>query len=140
MRILRGAGATGLAVLPARDGRLIRPLIRARRADVLLHLERHAIAFARDPSNEDRHFLRSRVRHDILPLLAELDPNVAVHLCAIADDVAAFGADERGKGGAAYRLSRATRAALARLERDGRGEVLLPGGIVASKKRIRKEA
>lgn len=136
MRILRGSGASGLAVLPARahenDARLIRPFIRARRADVLLHLERHAIPFARDPSNEDRHFLRARVRHDILPLLAELDPNIAVHLCALADDVAVF---REGKAGP-YRLSRAASMALARLERDGRGEVLLPGGIVAQKKRF----
>jgi tRNA(Ile)-lysidine synthase len=87
LRLLRGAGPAGLAVLPPRAGDLLRPMIRARKADVLAHLGRHAIRYAEDPSNQDRRFLRVRVRHELLPLLAELSPAVVSHLCALADQI-----------------------------------------------------
>ncbi len=132
IRLLRGAGASGLAVLPARDGELIRPLIRATRRDVDLHLERHAVPFSRDPSNEDPRFLRARVRREVLPLLRELDPAIVLHLCALADDLGAIREDGAGE----YRISRPARVALALLARtkNSRAEVLLPGDLVATKK------
>jgi tRNA(Ile)-lysidine synthase len=137
MRILRGAGARGLAVLPARDGVLVRPFIRATRRDVELHLERHAVPFMRDPSNEDTRFLRTRVRREVLPLLSTLDPNVVTHLCAIADDLAAL----REEGASAYPIPRSARIALATLARakNSRARVLLPGGVVAQKSQHRSE-
>ncbi|HVK67895.1 MAG TPA: tRNA lysidine(34) synthetase TilS [Polyangium sp.] len=97
LRLLRGAGPRGLAVLeprapapvpPSGGGTprdLVRPLVRARRADVLLHLDRHAIAHARDPSNLDPRFTRVRVRRELIPLLEELSPRIIDHLCALAD-------------------------------------------------------
>ena len=102
IRMLRGAGAGGLAVLPARDGHLIRPLIRAARRDIDLHLQRHAVPFSRDPSNEDPRFLRTRVRREVLPLLRELDPAIVLHLCGLADDLAAL----REDGAGSYRIPR----------------------------------
>ena len=129
MRILRGAGASGLAVLPPRDGRLVRPFIRAGRTDILGHLERHEVPYAKDPSNDDPRFLRTRVRQDVLPLLASLDPGIVDHLCDLADDLAAT----REDGAAVYRISRATRKALARLATSTNRDalVLLPEGLVA---------
>jgi len=94
IRLLRGSGPRGLAVLPPRSGVWIRPLCRARKSDVLLHLERHALAFAADPSNANRRFLRTRVRSELMPLLEQLSPQIAGHLCALAD---ALGARELGR-------------------------------------------
>ena len=133
MRVLRGAGPSGLAVLPPRDGRLIRPLIRARRSDILLHLERHGVLYASDPSNDDPRFLRTRIRQAVLPLLATLDPRVVEHLCALADDLA----PAREDGATVFPLSRATRKALARLavSTNKDGVVLLPEGLVATRQR-----
>lgn len=87
LRLLRGAGPQGLAVLPPRTGDLIRPLIRARRSDVERHLSRHEIAFSKDPSNEDRRFARVRVRLEVLPLLENLSPGIVGHLNALADQL-----------------------------------------------------
>ena len=90
LRLLRGAGPRGLAVLPAtaplgRDGiTLIRPLLLARRSDVMAHLKRHALAYASDPSNHNPRFARVRVRKELLPLMAELSPGIVEHLCALA--------------------------------------------------------
>ena len=91
MRVLRGTGARGLAAMPPRDGDRVRPMIAARRRDVEAHVARHRIPFATDPSNRDPRFLRTRVRHELLPALERLSPRVVEHLCALADDIATGG-------------------------------------------------
>jgi tRNA(Ile)-lysidine synthase len=88
IRLLRGTGPAGLAVLPPVSGDRIRPLLRARRADIDAHLRRHRIPYALDPSNTDPRFLRTRVRHEVLPLLESLSPRIVEHLCRIADEAA----------------------------------------------------
>jgi len=85
LRLLRGSGPPGLAVLPPRSGAWIRPQCRARKADIALHLQRHALAFSEDPSNRQSRFLRTRVRFELLPLLEQLSPQIVSHLCALAD-------------------------------------------------------
>jgi tRNA(Ile)-lysidine synthase len=85
LRLLRGAGPRGLAVLPTRAQDVIRPLVRAAKGDVITHLERHRLDYAQDPSNLDRAFLRVRVRSELLPLLHELSPQIVRHLNALAD-------------------------------------------------------
>jgi tRNA(Ile)-lysidine synthase len=85
LRLLRGSGPRGLAVLEPRAHDVIRPLIRAGKADVLLHLERHGVDFAEDPSNRDDAFLRVRVRRELLPTLVHLSPQIVRHLNALAD-------------------------------------------------------
>lgn len=89
IRLLSGSGPKGLAVLPARAGVRLRPLIRARRLDILTHLRRHSIPSMDDPSNKDSRFLRTRVRHELLPLLEDISPGIVGHLTALADEIAA---------------------------------------------------
>jgi tRNA(Ile)-lysidine synthase len=69
MRLLQGAGPRGLAGMPVRRGPLIRPLLEIGRATVLAHLEAHGLTWVEDASNRDRRFLRSRIRHELLPWL-----------------------------------------------------------------------
>jgi tRNA(Ile)-lysidine synthase len=85
MRILRGTGSRGLAALPPVDGDRIRPFCRARRADIDAHVARHALPHAIDPSNRDPRFLRTRVRHEVMPMLERLSPRIVEHLCGLAD-------------------------------------------------------
>ena len=85
LRLLRGSGPPGLAVLPPRSGIWIRPQCRARKTDISAHLRRHALEFAEDPSNRQVRFLRTRVRFELLPLLERLSPQIVSHLCALAD-------------------------------------------------------
>lgn len=148
LRLLRGSGPRGLAVLPPRAPApvhgsaanagdtpeppgapvLVRPLLLARRRDVLAHLERHRLAFARDPSNLDPRFSRVRVRRELLPLLEDLSPTIVDHLCALADmlaegdppDPSPEEADDPLRG-----LGRAQRLAVERARRLGRRSLRL---------------
>lgn len=87
LRLLRGTSPRGLGVLPVRSGDLLRPLIRARRADIEAHARRHRVPFSEDPSNRDPRFLRVRVRRELLPLLAELAPGIVDSLTSLADEL-----------------------------------------------------
>ncbi len=118
-------------MLPVRDDTRLRPLVRARRADVLAHLARHAIAYAEDPTNADPRFTRTRVRHELLPLLRALSPRIVEHLCALADAAGTPGGAPAVVDG--VRLGRAHRDALTRALRLGQhgARVALPGGKVA---------
>jgi len=86
LRLLRGSGPRGLGVLPAAAERRLRPFIRSPKSAVSLHLERHGLAYANDPSNQDPRFLRNRVRAELLPLLEELTPGAARRLNLLADE------------------------------------------------------
>jgi tRNA(Ile)-lysidine synthase len=137
LRLLRGAGPRGLAVLPPRSGDLVRPFVRATRTAIDAHLARHDVPFAVDPSNRDPRFLRVRVRGELLPLLRDLSPGIEAHLCALADQLLPFG---DGRDGAPWppelpplALARASRQALAKLvsTRSGSARVALKEGKVA---------
>jgi tRNA(Ile)-lysidine synthase len=133
LRLMRGSGPQGLGVLPPRAGVWIRPQCRARKADVALHLARHRLAFAEDPSNLNRRFLRTRVRHELLPLLEQLSPQIVSHLCALADALATSAGAEvplLDDQGVALLLNRAQRQMLGRARSLGQrsARVSLPHG------------
>jgi tRNA(Ile)-lysidine synthase len=65
-RLLHGAGTDGLAGLPPRERKKIRPLIWARRSETRAYCEQASLDFVDDPANEDPRFERSRVRAGIL--------------------------------------------------------------------------
>lgn len=85
IRILRGAPVEGLAVLAPASKDLLRPLVRASRAQIETHARKRDLRFAVDPSNRNRRHLRVRVREDLVPLLRSLDPAIVEHLGDLAD-------------------------------------------------------
>ncbi|CAN5732846.1 hypothetical protein BH09MYX1_BH09MYX1_66540 [soil metagenome] len=129
-RLVRATSLGSLGVLPPRAGDLVRPLLGARKSDVELHLKRHALAFAVDPSNADPRFLRTRVRRELLPLLSSMNPRIVDHLCALADE-----ALDRDRS---LELGKPTRDALYALIKNAaispqkarKAAILLPGGLV----------
>ena len=89
LRMLRGTSLEGLNVLPLRseqEGRptLLRPMIAASREQIDSHLRFAQIPHVHDPSNQDPHYLRVRVRQELLPLLEELSPQMEQRLESIA--------------------------------------------------------
>lgn len=145
LRLLRGSGLRGLGVMPPRspavdapDVLVVRPLLRASRADILTHLARHGVRFAEDPSNVDPRYLRARVRRELVPLLESLDPAIVRHLAQLADEACALEREgpERATAGRHWTagLPRATQDALRHLAetRSPSARVWLPGGLVAS--------
>jgi tRNA(Ile)-lysidine synthase len=57
-----------------RRGRLVRPLLEAGRDDTREYCRSRGLSWRDDPTNEDPRFARSRLRHDVLPVLRQLSP------------------------------------------------------------------
>ena len=85
MRVLRGSGPAGLAVMPRARGFMLRPLLELTRQDVLSYLEERGIPYRTDSTNADTRFLRNRIRHKLIPLLDECFPSWRVSLMSLAE-------------------------------------------------------
>ena len=105
LNLLRGAGVAGaagmLAVRPQACGpALVRPLLDVPRAVVAGYAEAHGLRWIEDESNDDRHFRRNFLRHEILPRLEGEFPGASRSLsraaghfaesAALLDDLAAI--------------------------------------------------
>jgi tRNA(Ile)-lysidine synthase len=103
-RLLRGSSLRGLGgAAPRRPDGVIRPLLDCTRADVRALVVAAGLPFVDDPTNADPRFLRARIRADVLPALAALDPGVVAHLAALADDARMDDAALRAAGRALLR-------------------------------------
>jgi tRNA(Ile)-lysidine synthase len=95
LRAARGTGLRGLAGIPRRRSLgsgvdLVRPLLRATRAEVLAHLAARDLTWVEDGSNADPRFTRNRVRRELLPLLRDVSgPGVDAALRRLADQARA---------------------------------------------------
>ena len=69
LKLIRGAGLTGLAGIRPRRGRVIRPLIDVSRAELRDYLARRGERWIEDESNDDLDNPRNRIRHVVLPEL-----------------------------------------------------------------------
>lgn len=69
LRLLRGAGLSGLSAMRAKNNAVIRPLIEMSRADILRYLEERSLTFREDASNADLRYFRNRIRHELIPYL-----------------------------------------------------------------------
>lgn len=106
MRLNRGAGVNGLAGIRVRQGNVLRPLLSARRADLLDYVERRGLPFVNDPSNIDPRFDRAAIRGHLKDV-DWIDPHSAVRSAAalaeceealdwMVDDLAAAHVREEG--------------------------------------------
>ncbi|HEX7736470.1 MAG TPA: tRNA lysidine(34) synthetase TilS [Ktedonobacteraceae bacterium] len=73
---LRGSGLSGMVGMQPRQQDIIRPLLVVTHAETLAYCARHGIIPVEDQSNSDPRFLRNRIRHEVIPLLRELNPGI----------------------------------------------------------------
>lgn len=84
MRLVRGTGLKGLGAIAPVSGKLIRPMLTITRAEILEFLQQYHVGYVEDSSNGSDRFLRNRIRHQVMPLLAQENPSLAVNLSAMA--------------------------------------------------------
>ncbi len=124
MNLIRGSGMHGLAGMravtplllqnrPVPGVRVVRPLLGVSRSEIMRYLKEHDIPWREDPSNQDLTFVRNRIRHEVLPYLKKINPQIVASLCRTASIM----------GAEAQRSERYTQQALAatRLGNDGEG-------------------
>lgn len=84
MRLMRGAGVSGLSAIPPKRDNIIRPLIESTREDVLAYLNSRGLPFASDSSNVKPLYTRNRIRLEALPVLKRFNPRIIETLAAEA--------------------------------------------------------
>ena len=87
MRVLRGTGPAGLAGIPRRRARYVRPLLAVPRAATEAYVAAHALPTWADPMNDDPRFARTRLRA-LWPALVAENPGVDQALGRLAASAA----------------------------------------------------
>ncbi len=69
----RGTGLEGLTGIPAQNGNIIRPLLSFSREEIENYALENKIQWREDSSNASDKYFRNKLRHDIVPVLKELN-------------------------------------------------------------------
>ena len=83
--ILRGSGITGLGGIHPQVGKVVRPLLGVRRADLRAFLKLRKQNWREDATNRDTTKMRARIRKKLMPLLEkQFQPRAVEHLAALS--------------------------------------------------------
>ena len=89
IKLLRGAWTEGLSaihpVVTLQKGRVLRPFLNTRRADIESFLKSINQSWREDSTNTDTSFTRNRVRRELLPQLHTFNPNLDQTLANLAE-------------------------------------------------------
>jgi tRNA(Ile)-lysidine synthase len=84
LKLIRGAGLSGLAGIYPQRGEIVRPLLEAARADLREFLESAGFEWVDDETNDDVENPRNRVRHRVLPELELVYPSASASIARTA--------------------------------------------------------
>lgn len=88
MHLLRGSGMSGLKGMQYRsfnpafslDIPIVRPLLQVSRTEIEAYCAENSIEFCQDETNSETKYFRNRIRHELIPLLENYNPQVRLHL------------------------------------------------------------
>ncbi|MBS5145824.1 MAG: tRNA lysidine(34) synthetase TilS [Butyricicoccus pullicaecorum] len=87
--LARGTGAKGMTGIPPVRGNLIRPIFRAVRTEIEVYLETVGQTFVTDSSNLTLDYTRNRIRHAVVPVLRQINPQCAGAAARLAQQLRA---------------------------------------------------
>ncbi len=77
LNLIRGSGLSGLeGIQPQEYGKYIRPLIECSRAEIEKYCEENDLQPRIDSTNSEDIYKRNEIRHKVLPMLKEFNPNI----------------------------------------------------------------
>jgi tRNA(Ile)-lysidine synthase len=76
INLTRGTGIDGLTGIPEVNGNVVRPFLPFERNDILVFAAKNKLAWREDKSNSSIKYVRNKIRHKIVPVLKELNPNL----------------------------------------------------------------
>ena len=72
----RGTGLEGLTGIPEINGRFVRPLLPFSRDMIEAYAKENQMTWRDDSSNASTKYVRNKLRHDVIPVLKELNPSL----------------------------------------------------------------
>jgi tRNA(Ile)-lysidine synthase len=76
INLTRGTGLTGLTGMKPASDKIIRPLLFASRKKIEEYGNLYQIRFREDGSNAETRYTRNKIRHNVIPVLKEINPSV----------------------------------------------------------------
>lgn len=76
LNLVRGTGLAGLTGMKSDAGNIIRPMLFATRKSIEGYQKKNKISYREDRTNADTKFIRNKIRHQIIPVLREINPSV----------------------------------------------------------------
>jgi tRNA(Ile)-lysidine synthase len=76
INLIRGTGISGLHGILPKQGKILRPLLGFSKEQIRAFTKRNKLKFREDSSNASDKYLRNRVRHQLIPLLEEMNPSI----------------------------------------------------------------
>jgi len=80
INFFRGTGISGLHGIPLKQGKIIRPLLFAKREEILTYAKENNLQWVEDSSNASDKYTRNFFRLQIIPSIKEVYPNVEDNL------------------------------------------------------------
>lgn len=75
INLLRGAGLSGLCGMKAENGKVVRPMLHISREKIDKFVADENLEYVDDCTNASDLYLRNRIRHQLIPLMRELNPS-----------------------------------------------------------------
>ncbi|MDO6758967.1 tRNA lysidine(34) synthetase TilS [Tamlana sp. 2_MG-2023] len=72
----RGTGLEGLTGIPEVNGKFVRPLLPFSSENIEAFAKEHSIQWRDDSSNKSVKYLRNKLRHEVIPILKEINPSL----------------------------------------------------------------
>ncbi|MFT5750270.1 MAG: tRNA(Ile)-lysidine synthase [Ancylomarina sp.] len=76
INLARGTGIHGLTGIKAKKGHLVRPLLPFSREELKAYSIENELSFREDYTNAQTDFVRNKIRHQIIPVLQEINPSI----------------------------------------------------------------
>ncbi|MHA7812797.1 MAG: tRNA lysidine(34) synthetase TilS [Phycisphaerales bacterium] len=91
LHLMRGSGLRAMSGMDARSTRdgavLLRPMLDVTHQELLELLTRAGTPWREDPTNQDTSLSRNRIRHELIPVMRSIDPQIATHASQWAEDL-----------------------------------------------------
>ncbi|MFA8300438.1 MAG: tRNA lysidine(34) synthetase TilS [Hyphomicrobiales bacterium] len=76
INLFRGTGIAGLRGILSKQGNIIHPLLFCTKEELIEYLDQKNIAYRSDSSNESDKYIRNKIRHHLLPVLFDIEPDI----------------------------------------------------------------
>lgn len=92
INLIRGTGIAGLHGILPKQNNIIRPLLFTNKEQIEIFAKKNKLKYREDSSNASDKYLRNKIRHKLIPLLKELNPDISQ---TISEDIQRLSGTEK---------------------------------------------
>lgn len=85
INLCRGTGIRGISGIKPVNGDILRPLLACSRNEILQYIQQHRLNYRTDSSNNSPDYVRNKIRHQVMPILKEINPSLLSTLTATGE-------------------------------------------------------